>query len=128
MEKTQIKNKLEAINFKKTTDSLRPGLRTGLKKLPERLQPLLWSKSIKKLDIDVDRIYIIHQVLAYGSLEDIGMLFKIYPEAEVKDVFINYPKNIYDRPVFLFIKNFLLKIKEELADKNYVKSFFKSSQ
>jgi len=127
MEKIRINNKSNTIVLNSSPASAKQVLKTSFKKLPARLQPLLWSKSIKKIDIEKDRVYIIHQVLAYGSLEDIGMLFKIYPGDEVKNIFLNYPKNTYTRPVFLFIKNFLLKINEELVEEKYVKNLFKSS-
>ena len=46
--------------------------------IPEDLKPILWSKSINNLDPETDKIYIIHQVLAYGGIDDIKILKKIY--------------------------------------------------
>lgn len=91
------------------------------KSLPKKLQPILWSKHISKIDTRLDKIYIIHQVLAYGSLEDIKMLLKIYSIEEIINVFINFPKKIYTKNVFLFIKDFLLKVNRKLDENNYVK-------
>ena len=95
------------------------------KKTPilEELKPILWSKNINELDPKTDKIYIIHQALAYGSIDDIKMLKKIYSDREIENIFKNFPKRIYTRPVFLFIKNFLLNIDDELDEKDYVKSF-----
>jgi len=42
------------------------------------LKPLLWSRDIKTLDFKKDKIYIINQVLAYGSIEDIKCIISIY--------------------------------------------------
>ena len=91
--------------------------------ISEKLQPILWSKNINNLDLEIDKIYIVHQVLAYGSMEDIKIIQKIYSEKEIKNIFINFPKKIYTKPVFLFIKNFLLNINDELNEKDYIKNF-----
>jgi len=94
--------------------------------LLEKLKAILWSKNIKAIDPEVDKVYIIHQVLSYGDIDEIKLLLKIYSLEEVRDVFVNFPKKIYTKPVFLFIKNYLLKINKELDEKYYVKSFSRS--
>jgi hypothetical protein len=90
--------------------------------IPHSLQGILWSKSIEKIDINKDKTYIIHQILAYGDMEEIKWLFKVYKKNEIKDAFMNCPRNIYTRPVFLFVKNFILGIKKSLNEKEYVKN------
>ena len=92
--------------------------------LPENLKGILWSKNINDLDLENDKIYIIHQILSFGDIDEIRWLFKNYSLDEVKIVFINTPKRIYTRPVFLFIKDYILKIKTVLDEKEYVKNFF----
>lgn len=92
--------------------------------LPENLKGILWSKNIDDVDLENDKIYIIHQVLSFGDIEEIKWLFKNYTLDEIKMVFINIPKRIYTRPVFLFVKEYILKINTGLDEKNYVKSFF----
>lgn len=92
--------------------------------LPENLKGILWSKNINDLDLENDKIYIIHQILSFGDIDEIRWLFKNYSLDEVKTVFINTPKRIYTRSVFLFIKDFILKINTGLDEKKYVKSFF----
>ena len=93
--------------------------------LPEKLKAILWSKNIKALNPETDKVYIIHQVLSYGDIGEIKLLLKIYSLKEIKDIFLNFPKKIYTKPVFLFVKNYLLKINKELDEKYYVKSFSK---
>jgi hypothetical protein len=92
--------------------------------LPENLKGILWSKNINNINLENDKIYIIHQVLSFGDIEEIRWLFKKYSLDEIKMVFINIPKRIYTRPVFLFIKEYILKINTGLDEKKYVKSFY----
>ena len=40
-------------------------IKSELKSIPISLKPVLWSKDIKNLDTERDKIYIIHQVLSY---------------------------------------------------------------
>ncbi len=88
-------------------------------------QGILWSKDIKSIDFKKDKIYIIHQILNYGQIDQIKHLFKIYELQEIKDVFINHPKRIYSPAVFNFVKDFVLDLKEENLPKNkYVKTSF----
>ena len=92
--------------------------------MPENLKGILWSKNINNLNLENDKIYIIHQVLAFGDIDEIRWLFKNYSPDEINSVFVNIPKRIYTRPIFLFIKDYILKIKTELDENKYVKSFF----
>lgn len=114
MDNIKIETKLESLKSKSKP------IQVGLK-------PILWSKNIKNLDSENDKIYIIHQVLSYGSIEDIKLLLKIYSKNEIRNVFVNFPKKIYTRPVFIFLKDFLLKINLQLDENNYVKNFVKST-
>lgn len=88
-----------------------------------KLKAILWSKNINAIDSEVDRVYVIHQVLAYGDIDEIKLLLKTYSLEEIKDVFLNFPKKIYTKPVFLFIKNYLLKINKQIDEQYYVKSY-----
>lgn len=92
--------------------------------IPENLKGILWSKNINNVDLENDKIYIIHQVLSFGDIDEIRWLFKNYSLDEINTVFINAPKRIYTRPIFLFIKDYILKIKTWLDENKYVKSFF----
>jgi len=64
----------------------------------------------------------VHQILVYGNLQDIKQLINIIGEERLKSVFVNHPKNVYTKADFNFIKNFILKIKEPLDDKKYLKT------
>ena len=50
--------------------------------IPSSLQSILWSSNIKKLNVEKDKTYIIHQTLAYGDIQDIKWLAQgtIYPD------------------------------------------------
>ena len=104
--------------------SIKSKIETKKTVLPENLRGILWSKNINDVDLEIDKIYIIHQVLSFGDIEEIKWLFENYSIDEIKMVFINIPKRIYTRPVFLFVKDYILKINTELDEKKYVKSFF----
>ena len=95
------------------------------KKIPKEFQPILWSTNIKNLDLEYDREYIIHQVLMYGTLKQIGWLFKVYKENTIREVFLERPQNIYTPPAFYFIKNIILGLQNiPLSKKKYVKTLF----
>lgn len=95
------------------------------KSIPVEFQPILWSKNVKNLDLEKDKVYIIHQVLSYGSLDQIKWLFKIYKKKEIREVFLKFPKRIYIPSVFYFIKNFILGLKKKrLKEEKYVKPSF----
>lgn len=97
--------------------------RSSVRSVVSRIQPLLWSREVKKIDIRNDRVYIIHQVLSFGDLKDIREIFRIYSMNEIKDVFLRYPKKIYQRAVFYFVKNFILGLKDiKLNEDDYVKT------
>ena len=88
-------------------------------------QGILWSKDIKNIDLQKDKIYIIHQILSYGQINQIKQLFKIYKPQEIRDIFTNHPKRIYSSAVFNFVKNFVLDLPEQNLPKNkYVKTSF----
>ena len=52
-------------------------------KIPKKLQPVLWSADVSKLNWQKDKYYIIHQILIYGRMEEINCLFKNYSKKEV---------------------------------------------
>lgn len=96
-----------------------------MKKIPSTLQPFLWSKNVKKLNRETDKIYIIHQILSYGDLKELRQLFRIYDRAEIRKTFIRFPKRIYQPSVFFFVKNLILGLKnKKLKERDYVKILF----
>ena len=91
-------------------------------KLPDSLQGILWSKNIENINLEEDKVYIIHQILAYGDIKEVEWLFEVYPKNDIKNIFINRPVKIYTRPVYFFIKDFILNIKKDTNENNYVKN------
>jgi len=91
--------------------------------IPGKLKAILWSKNINAIDPEVDKVYIIQQVLAYGDIDKIKLLLKTYSLNEIKYIFLNFPKKIYTKPIFLFVKDHLLKINKKVDEKYYVKSY-----
>lgn len=94
-------------------------------KVPASFQGILWSKSINNLDLQKDKPYVIHQVLSCGSIKQIQWLLKVYELAEIKQVFLRFPKKVYTPSALNFVKNFILELKrEKLPLKKYVKTAF----
>ena len=89
--------------------------------IPKNLQGVLWSRDIAKLDLKKDKNYIIHNVLMYGTLPDISWLKTVYSKEEISREFVNEPRKLYTNPAFNFIKTYVLGVKKELEQANYVK-------
>jgi len=87
-----------------------------MKKVPKRLQPILWSVDVKNLDLEKDKVYIINQILGYGGMETLSWLFKSYPKKVIKQIFINKPLKVYTTAAFNFTKEILLEIKDKKLD------------
>lgn len=81
-------------------------------KIPVRLQWVFWSVDVEHLDCEKDKTYIIHQILAYGRMEEIHWLFQTYSLKEICGVFINSPFKNYRPPRFNFIKNYILPLED----------------
>ena len=92
-------------------------------KIPKSLQGVLWSANISSLDIENDRNYIIHQILAYGTWDDLKWLFKTYSESVIKSVFVNYPSKDYKPQAFNFVTKVLLGIKQIPDQRRYVTTY-----
>lgn len=92
-------------------------------KIPLSFQGLLWSRSIDKLDFEKDKVYIIHQTLNYGDLNQINWLRKHYNKNELKKVFLEKPQKIYTPAAFNFIKNYILELEKEQVDEEKYYSF-----
>lgn len=87
-------------------------------------QATVWSKSIDKLDKSEDKEYIVNQILMYGSLNEIKDLKKSYGIEEIKRIFVQKPSQIYTKPAFNLIKNFILNIDTNLDTGRYIKSVY----
>ncbi len=92
--------------------------------IPKNFQGVLWSVDINKLDLKRDAPYIIHQVLQYGTFEDIRWLFKVYTKKDIVSVFVKHPSKTYPKVVYYFVKNFILDLKKlSLNENSYTTSF-----
>src|SRR3989338_8947595 len=93
------------------------------KKIPARMQGILWSADVKKLDLKRDRVYIIHQVLVYGRMEQLQWLYSTYPREEIAETFIANPYKDYRNARFHFVKDTLLQLEDhKVNEKFYVKN------
>ncbi len=91
-------------------------------KLPKRLQPVLWSVNIDRLNLKKDKYYIVHQIFAYGIMDDIYWVLENYSKQEIIKVFKQSYKD-YRRPRFYFIKDALLGLSDWHPDERlYVKN------
>jgi len=93
------------------------------KKIPPFLQGVLWSTKIDELNLESDRVYVINQILSYGTLPMINWLFQTYPKRTIHDIFLRHPIKDYPASRFHFVKNFLLGLdKTRLNQNRYVKN------
>jgi len=93
------------------------------KSLPRSLQGVLWSRNINNFNLQKDKAYIAHQVLSFGSLEQIKWLLALYGKSAIKNVFLQQPSQIYQPAVFYFVKNFILGLgNKNIPAKKYVKT------
>ncbi len=97
----------------------------NLSRIPKSWQGILWSCDVKKLNWQRDKNYIIHQVLMYGNLKNIFLLFKVYSKKEIREVFKRKPMKIYTPQIFNFIKKIILDIKDKsVVPEKYVKTLY----
>lgn len=95
------------------------------KKIPKTLQGILWSADIKNLDLKKNKVYIIHQVLMYGDLDEIAWLFRAYSKEEIRKIFETMPLKIYTPQIFNFVKNIILGLKgKSLPIQKYVATLY----
>lgn len=89
-----------------------------MKKLPNRFQRILWSYDINRLDIEKDKEEIITQVLNYGTWDDLKLLYKLYPEKDIKKVVVHPRRGVWLEKVLNFwMKMFNIKIEENTYEK-----------
>ncbi len=66
-------------------------------KIPTRLQPILWSVDVNRLDRERHKKYIIPQILNYGLDEDLKWLFNNYGEDEIRSILKHPTRGIWIR-------------------------------
>jgi len=86
------------------------------RKIPSWLQSILWSVAVEHLDLERDKAYIIHQILAYGDFEELRWLFKTYPKETIKKVFLKKPNKVYTKQSLNFVKEILLDLSNKKLD------------
>lgn len=90
---------------------------------PKQLQGVLWSRDVNKLDMEKDKPYIIHQVLAYGSIDQWKWLIAQYSLDQIKNTFISNPYKDYRAPRYNLVTKYLLEIDNQtLNPARYVKN------
>ena len=87
--------------------------------IPSNLQSVLWSSDVRKLNLQTDKNYIIHQILSNGRLEDIKWLFGTYPKDLIAKTFISKPYKDYAPARFNFVKNFILGLNKTKIDERF---------
>ena len=91
--------------------------------IPQRLQAVLWSSDVRKLDLERDKAYIIHQILSYGDMDEILWVFRTYKLSEIIKTFTTIPFKDYRKARFYFIKNILLHLENRhMNELLYVKN------
>ena len=90
---------------------------------PVWLQGTLWSAKVQTMDMEKDKAYIIHQVLAYGTLAEMLWVLHTYSQEVIRRVFTTVPYKDYRPARFLFIKNYFLGIQGiPMDERRYVKN------
>lgn len=87
-------------------------------KIPKKLQPVLWSTNTDLLDSEKDKYYIIHQILSFGTLDEIIWLTHTYAKKTIIDIFMKSFKD-YRRQRFYLVKDALLGLKNWHPDERY---------
>ena len=78
-----------------------------------------------KLDLEKDKPYIVNQILAYGTLDEIRWLIRTYGKKTVREVFLNQPMKVYTKPCFILMKNALLDLRQvNIPEGKYVQAFY----
>lgn len=93
------------------------------RKVPKKLQGILWSVATADLDLQKNKAYIINQILSLGTLEEMKWLFKIYSKKVIKEIFLKRPAKSYGSSAFNFCQNILLDLNNKnLRAEKYVKT------
>lgn len=63
----------------------------------------------------------VHQILAYGTLEEISSMKEASGEEKIKELFLDHPKKVYTLAALNFTKNFILHISNSIDEQKYLK-------
>lgn len=78
---------------------------------PAVLQAVLKSTAIEDLDLQKNKAYIVHQILALGTWEQIAWMLKYYGVDTVRDTFQTQPMKLYS-PEALHFSQLILDVSE----------------
>jgi|GEM_PF-6111420 len=78
--------------------------------------------------LDFSKPEAVHQVLAFGTIEEIRELIERLGKAKIKSIFLNYPSKVYRRTSLNFIKNYILDIQGPINEEKYLKDTLRSSR
>jgi hypothetical protein len=93
--------------------------------LSKQLQTKLWSSSINSLDLEKDKVLIVHKVLSYGDMSDLEALFKIYNLKKLQHIFLTEPMNVYTKSGLSFTKDLVLDMESTFVEEQaYVKNLY----
>ena len=91
-------------------------------KIPKKFQRIIWSYDISKVDLEKNKREIITQVLNYGTWQDLKLLFKIYPEKEIKKIIKNPRRGVWFKKVLNFwMQIYNLKLNKKILQKAIIK-------
>ncbi|MDP1722026.1 MAG: hypothetical protein Q8L37_02345 [Candidatus Gottesmanbacteria bacterium] len=85
---------------------------------PKSLQAVLKSAAIEDLDLEKNKAYIVHQILAFGSWEQMVWLLNYYGANMVREVFQKQPMKLYSPQAFHF-SQLILNTPDALTHKNH---------
>ncbi|OGE10491.1 hypothetical protein A3A60_03030 [Candidatus Curtissbacteria bacterium RIFCSPLOWO2_01_FULL_42_26] len=70
----------------------------------------------------------VHQILAFGTLDDIRSLKKTVGDGTIRKLFLSYPKKVYTQAALGFVKNFILHITGSIDEAKYLKNTPRSTR
>ncbi len=70
----------------------------------------------------IDNPETIHQIMSLGGLDEIRMLKQEIGIEKIREAYLQHPKKIYSRPVFMFINNYILNNQEPIDERKYLKN------
>ena len=72
-------------------------------------------------NVDTGSPDLVHQILMFGTLEEIQTLKKSLGVLKLKELFIKFPKKVYTAPAFNFVKKFILHLGVSIDEQKYLK-------
>ena len=93
-------------------------------KITNPFNHLFWYLDSTKLDLNKDRNLIVHQVLAYGTLEDMRRLIKLYGKEIVRKEFKKPKAGLYQPSILNFVQHVLGVAK--IDQRKYLKKVYEN--